>query len=39
VIFTNLITNAYANEVITRNDFSHYLRTMWPFVKVKLQTL
>jgi hypothetical protein len=33
--FYEVITNAYANEVIARNDNPDYLYTFWPFVKVK----
>jgi hypothetical protein len=29
------IINADTNELIARNDFSDYLCTLWPFVKVK----
>jgi hypothetical protein len=33
--FYEVITNAYANEALARND---YLHTLWLFVKVKWQT-
>jgi len=30
-----VITNAYANEVIAQSDLPDYLCTLWPFVKMK----
>jgi len=36
--FYEVNSDAYADEIIPRNDIPHYPRTMWPFVKLKQQT-